>query len=53
MAMNKRIQVDYSIRRIQKLGLAKYAWMIMKNDFNVMLLGKKPIKGNYAKQDYN
>jgi glycosyltransferase involved in cell wall biosynthesis len=53
MAMNNRIQVDYSIRRIQKLGLAKYTWMIMKNDFNVILLGKKPKKGNYAKQDYN
>jgi glycosyltransferase involved in cell wall biosynthesis len=53
MAMNKRIQVDYSIRRIQKLGLVKYTWMIMKNDFNVMLLGKKPTKGNYAKQEYS
>jgi glycosyltransferase involved in cell wall biosynthesis len=53
MAMNNNIQVDYSIRRIQKLGLAKYTWMIMKNDFNVILLGKKPTKGNYAKQDYN
>ncbi|HIH88551.1 TPA: glycosyltransferase [Candidatus Bathyarchaeota archaeon] len=53
MALNKRIQVDYSIRRIQKLGLAKYTWMIMKNDFNVIFLGKKPTKGNYAKQEYN
>ena len=53
MTMDNRVQVDYSIRRIQKLGIAKYTWMIMKNDFNVMLLGKKPIKGNYAKQDYN
>ena len=53
MAMDDRIQVDYSIRRIQKLGLAKYTWMIMKNDFNVMFLGKKPTKGNYAKQEYN
>jgi glycosyltransferase involved in cell wall biosynthesis len=53
MAMDKRIQVDYSIRRIQKLGIAKYTWMILKNDFNVMILGEKPTKGNYAKQDYN
>jgi glycosyltransferase involved in cell wall biosynthesis len=53
MALNKRIQVDYSIRRIQKLGLAQYTWMIMKNDFNVIFLGKKPTKGNYAKQEYN
>jgi len=53
MAMDDRIQVDYSIRRIQKLGIAKYTWMILKNDFNVMILGEKPTKGNYAKQDYN
>ena len=53
MAMDDRIQVDYSIRRIQKLGIAKYTWMIMKNDFNVIVLGMKPTKGNYAKQDYN
>lgn len=53
MAMNDHIQVDYSIRRIQKLGILKYTWMIMKNDFNVMLLGRKPTKGSYAKQSYN
>jgi len=53
MTMDNHIQVDYSIRRIQKLGLAKYTWMIMKNDFNVIFLGKKPTKGNYAKQEYN
>ena len=53
MTMDDRIQVDYSIRRIQKLGIAKYTWMIMKNDFNVVILGIKPTKGNYAKQDYN
>ncbi len=53
MTMDKKIQVDYSIRRIQKLGIAKYTFMILKNDFNVMILGNKPTKGNYAKQDYN
>ncbi len=53
MTMDDRIQVDYSIRRIQKLGIAKYTWNSMKNDFNVMLLGRKPIKGNYAKQNYD
>ena len=53
MAMDNRIQVDYSIRRIQKLGIGKYTWMILKNDFNVMILGEKPTKGNYSKQDYS
>jgi glycosyltransferase involved in cell wall biosynthesis len=53
MAMDNKIQVDYSIRRIQKLGIAKYTWMILRNDFNVMILGNRPTKGNYAKQDYN
>ncbi|MFA5868412.1 MAG: glycosyltransferase [Candidatus Bathyarchaeia archaeon] len=53
MAMDDRIQVDYSIRRIQKLGIAKYTWMVLKNDFNVIVLGEKPTKGDYAKQDYN
>ncbi len=52
MAMDDRIQVDYSIRRIQKLGIAKYTWMVLKNDFNVIVLGEKPTKGDYAKQEY-
>ncbi len=52
MAMDDRVQVDYSIRRIQKLGIAKYTWMILKNDFNVVVLGAKPKKGDYVKQNY-
>ena len=52
VAIDKRIQVNYSIRRIQKLGIAKYTLMILKNDFKVMILGERPRKGNYAKQSY-
>jgi glycosyltransferase involved in cell wall biosynthesis len=53
MTMDDNIQVDYSIRRIQKMGIAKFTWMAMKNDFNVMILGRSPTKGNYAKQNYD
>lgn len=53
MRMNSKAEVDYSIRRIKKIGLAKYTWMIIRNDFNVMVLGNRPINGDYAKQDYN
>jgi cellulose synthase/poly-beta-1,6-N-acetylglucosamine synthase-like glycosyltransferase len=52
MKMNRKAEVDYSIRRIAKLGLLKYSWMIIRNDFIVMILGKKPKKGSYAKQNY-
>ena len=52
MRMNRKAEVNYSIRRIAKLGLLKYSWMIMRNDFVVMFLGKKPRNGDYAKQNY-
>lgn len=53
IAVSKEIWVHYSVRRIKKLGLAKYAFMIFRNDWAVMFFNHKPVKGDYAKQDYN
>jgi glycosyltransferase involved in cell wall biosynthesis len=53
IVMNKKMKINYSIRRIKKIGLINYMYLITKNDFMTMVLGMKPTKGNYAKQEYN
>jgi glycosyltransferase involved in cell wall biosynthesis len=52
IVFDKKIQLHYSIRRIKKLGLLKYIFTIFRNDFEVMVLGQKPLKDEYAKQTY-
>ena len=51
--LERRMRINYSVRRIKKIGLMKYIFLIIKNDFQTMVLGLKPVKGNYSKQDYN
>mgnify|MGYP001136890864 CR=1 FL=1 len=51
--LDKNIKINYSIRRIKKIGLIEYITLITINDFITMVLGHKPNKGNYIKQDYN
>lgn len=51
--LDKRMKINYSVRRINKTGLISYICMITKNDFVTMVLGMKPTKGNYNKQEYN
>ncbi len=53
IAVSKDIWVNYSIRRIRKLGLVKYAFMIFRNDWTVMFFDHKPVRDDYAKQNYN
>lgn len=53
VVFDKDIGLHYSVRRIKKLGLLKYTFTILRNDFEVMILGKKPLKDDYAKQTYN
>jgi len=53
IAVSKDIWVNYSIRRIRKLGLVKYAFTIFRNDWAVMFFNHRPVKGDYARQDYN
>jgi glycosyltransferase involved in cell wall biosynthesis len=53
IAVSKDIWVNYSIRRIRKLGLVKYAFTIFRNDWAVMFFNHRPVKGDYARQDYH
>ena len=50
--LSDRMRINYSIRRIKKMGLMKYIYQIMKNDFNTMVLKKKPTDDTYARQEY-
>jgi glycosyltransferase involved in cell wall biosynthesis len=50
--LTRDMKVNYSVRRIKKIGLMKYFYLILKMDTEIMLLGRKPMKGNYARIDY-
>jgi hypothetical protein len=51
--LNRDMKIRYSVRRIKKMGLVKYIFLIFKMEWNVSIMNKKPMKGNYAKQTYN
>jgi glycosyltransferase involved in cell wall biosynthesis len=53
MVLDKRMRVNYSIRRIKKMSLIKYIYEITKNDFVTMILKVKPTDNSYARQEYN
>jgi hypothetical protein len=50
--LDKKMKIRYNIRRIKKLGLLNYFFQIIKMDWNIMFLGKKPMKGNYSRIEY-
>ncbi len=47
------MQINYSVRRIKKIGLMHYFYLILKMDTEIMLLGKQPMKGGYARMEYD
>ncbi len=47
------MQINYSVRRIKKIGLMHYFYLILKMDTEIMLLGRQPMKGSYAKMTYD
>lgn len=44
--------INYSVRRIKKIGLLHYFYLILKMDTEIMLLGRRPMKGSYARMEY-
>jgi len=52
IVFDKKIPVDYSVRRIRKMGLPNYVMSCLETEFDVMVRNRKDIPGNYAKQDY-
>lgn len=44
--------IHYSVRRIKKLGLLNYIRLLFKMEWEVMVNGRKPMKGGYARQIY-
>ncbi len=53
MILDKRMKVNYSIRRIKKMSLIRYIYQITKNDFVTMILKVKPMDNSYARQEYD
>ena len=47
------MEINYSVRRIKKMGLTKYLYLLAKMETEVMFLGRKPMKGDYSKMDYD
>jgi glycosyltransferase involved in cell wall biosynthesis len=47
------MQINYSVRRIKKIGLMNYFYLILKMDTEIMLLGRQPMKGDYARMEYD
>lgn len=52
IVFDKKIPVDYSVRRIRKMGLPNYVMSCLETEFNVMVMRRKDLPDNYAKQDY-
>lgn len=51
--LSGEMQINYSVRRIKKLGLMNYFYLILKMDTEIMVLGKQPMKGSYARMNYD
>jgi glycosyltransferase involved in cell wall biosynthesis len=51
--LSRDMKINYSIRRIKKIGLINYFFLILKMDTEIMLLGRQPMKGSYAKTEYD
>lgn len=47
------MEINYSVRRIKKMGLTKYLYLLAKMQTEVMVLGRKPMKGEYARVNYD
>ena len=47
------MQINYSVRRIKKIGLMHYFYLILKMDTEIMVLGRQPMKGSYARMNYD
>jgi len=46
------MRINYSVRRIRKVGLLRYILLLFKMEWDVMVMGRKPVKGGYARQTY-
>jgi len=47
------MQINYSVRRIKKIGIMNYFYLILKMNTEIMVLDRKPMKGSYARTDYD
>lgn len=51
--LNGSMQINYSVRRIKKIGLINYFYLILKMDAEIMVLGRQPMRGSYARMNYD
>jgi glycosyltransferase involved in cell wall biosynthesis len=52
VVLDPNMKIHYSVRRIRKLGLLKYIYLLFVMEWNVGILNRKPMKGEYARQTY-
>jgi glycosyltransferase involved in cell wall biosynthesis len=52
VVLDPNMKIHYSVRRIRKLGLIRYIYLLFVMEWNVSILNRKPMKGEYARQTY-
>jgi len=51
--LNGAMQINYSVRRIKKIGLIHYFYLLLKMDTEILVLGRHPMKGSYSRMEYD
>ena len=51
--LSGEMQINYNVRRIKKIGLMNYFYLIVKMNTEIMVLGRQPMKGSYSKTNYD
>ncbi|MCW4051480.1 MAG: glycosyltransferase [Candidatus Bathyarchaeota archaeon] len=53
VVLDRDMKIQYSVRRIEKMGLLNYIALLFKMEWNVSFMNRKPMKGGYARQIYD
>lgn len=51
--LDRKLKIHYNVRRIKKMGLVNYIFLIFKMEWDISVMNRKPIEGGYAKQTYD
>jgi cellulose synthase/poly-beta-1,6-N-acetylglucosamine synthase-like glycosyltransferase len=51
--LDRKMKIHYNVRRIKKMGLINYIFLIFKMEWNISIMNRRPMEGGYAKQTYD
>lgn len=51
--LNTAMQINYSVRRIKKIGLLHYFYLLLKMDTEILVLRRHPMNGSYSRMEYD